>query len=198
MEEFDQYAGKYQEMLEDSMVSLGGFSLYYLQQKVKVVQATLASQEIRSILDFGCGLGLTTLMIQEAFPSVRVVGVDISESSIKRAQQKKSTVEFRCISDEKFMRESVNKFDVVYIANVFHHIKVEERSRTIEFLKSMLTPDGVLFFFEHNPYNPITRLVVSRCEFDRNATLISPKEFRLLLREGGCQVTNTRYLLFFP
>ena len=35
---------------------------------------------------------------------------------------------------------------------------------------------------KHNPLNPLTRLVVSRCEFDRDAVLLTAKAAKRLLR----------------
>lgn len=198
MEEFDRFAIEYQGMLEASLEPFGGFNPYYLQQKVYMLRSALSDENVHSILDFGCGLGATTAMIQEAFPTTRVVGVDISETSIDRARQTNLHIEFGCTKDESFMKECVGKFDAVYIANVFHHIKVEDRCRVLETVKSMLTPEGRLFFCEHNPYNFLTKWVVSRCEFDRDAILVAPSESRLLLRKAGFNVINTKYLLFFP
>jgi hypothetical protein len=65
-------------------------------------------------------------------------------------------------------------------------------------LKNMLAPNGKVFFFEHNPYNPITRWVVSRCEFDRDAILITPRDSRNLFETSGFNVDSTKYILFFP
>ena len=52
--------------------------------------------------------------------------------------------------------------------------------------------------FEHNPLNPLTRLVVARCEFDEGVQLLPTREVRDLLAEAGLQPIERRYILFFP
>ena len=39
--------------------------------------------------------------------------------------------------------------------------------------------------FEHNPFHPLTRLAVSRCAFDFDATLLRPGRLQGLMREVG-------------
>jgi hypothetical protein len=52
--------------------------------------------------------------------------------------------------------------------------------------------------FEHNPWNPLTRVAVSRCEFDEDARLLTRRRTQRLLRESGLEIVESRYLLFFP
>ena len=52
--------------------------------------------------------------------------------------------------------------------------------------------------FEHNPLNPITRLVVSRCEFDDDAVLLGQGKLRALLAATGLVECDHRNILFFP
>jgi len=198
MSEFDRYTNDYQAMLNESLSLLGGFNDYYLLQKVNLLKKTTDQTSTQSILDFGCGLGGTTLMLKNAFPESRVVGMDISELSVDKARQHGPNLEFGCISDKAFMASCEGVFDIIYVANVFHHVPTEKRVVVMDTLRSMLANNGKVFFFEHNPYNPITRWVVSRCKFDKNAILLFPKESRLLFEQAGFKVKKTKYLLFFP
>ncbi len=197
MSEFDQFAYQYQSILDDSLSLFGGFNDYYLLKKVDLIKKNTKQINIQSILDFGCGLGKTSSMLKNLFIESRVVGMDISELSLNRARQHSPNVEFGCVSDKAFMDSCVNAFDIIYIANVFHHISPEKRSNIINLLKSMLKNNGEIFFFEHNPYNPITRFIVSRCKFDKNAILLSPQESRVLFENAGFNLQKTYYLIFF-
>ncbi|MBV5327764.1 MAG: class I SAM-dependent methyltransferase [Chlorobium sp.] len=197
MAEFDRYANDYSGLLDESLALVGGFSDYYSRQKVALLEGVVKEIKTRSVMDFGCGIGGTTLMLSRAFPSARVVGVDISEVSIEEARRKNDKIEFGCISDEVFMG-TVGSFDLIYVANVFHHIPLSERTRVVGTLKSLLSPGGKIFVFEHNPYNPVTKWIVSRCEFDRDANLLSPRESRQLFVASGFRVARPMYLLFFP
>lgn len=62
----------------------------------------------------------------------------------------------------------------------------------------MLRPDGILALFEHNPWHPITRFVVSRCGFDRDAVLLSRSNVCSLLRSVGLHRIESSYIIFIP
>ena len=198
MAEFDRYTNDYDDMLDKSLAPLGGFNDYYLYRKVALLEKSVHKADVRSVLDFGCGLGGTTLMLQKSFPDAHVVGADISEKSIEQARLLGPGIEFGCISDDVFLASCSGTFDLVYVANVFHHVPLIERNFVMSTLKNMLAPNGKVFFFEHNPYNPITKWVVSRCEFDRDEILLTPHESRSLFEASGFNVDSTMYLLFFP
>ena len=87
---------------------------------------------------------------------------------------------------------------MAYVANVFHHVPPAERVKVMRQVAGLLAPGGRLFFFEHNPFNPLTRWVVSRCEFDEDAILLRPAESRSLVRDAGLECARLGYLLFFP
>jgi hypothetical protein len=46
--------------------------------------------------------------------------------------------------------------------------------------------------------NPLTRVVVARCEFDEDVDLVRGLESTRLLAAAGTQPITTRYLAFFP
>lgn len=198
MAEFDRYVRDYQAMLNESLAPLGGFNEYYSRQKIALLGKSIQKNIIRSVLDFGCGLGNTTQMLQETFKNAHVVGADISEVSIKQARLLNPNIKFGYLADETFMATCIGAFDLIYVANVFHHVPPAERTDVMTILKNMLSPQGKVFFFEHNPYNPITKWVVSRCEFDKDAILLSPRESKQLFKTSGFQVSNPMFFLFFP
>jgi hypothetical protein len=51
---------------------------------------------------------------------------------------------------------------------------------------------------EHNPFNPITRRIVSRCAFDADAVLLRSRETTRLITEVGAAVAGQRYVGFLP
>ena len=53
-------------------------------------------------------------------------------------------------------------------------------------------------FFEHNPFNPLTRWVVAHCEFDDDAVLLWPRESAGYLAAAGLSDPRRDYMLFFP
>jgi len=89
-------------------------------------------------------------------------------------------------------------FDLVYAANVFHHVPPGSREETLGVLRRALSPEGRLLLFEHNPWNPFTRRAVARCPLDQGAALLSSSLARRLLAREGFRDIRIRYLLFFP
>ncbi len=81
---------------------------------------------------------------------------------------------------------------------VFHHISPDKQKETVLKLKSLLKKNGHLIVFEHNPYNPLTRLAVFRCEFDKDAILISPNKMKKLFIQSGFINISKYYILYFP
>ena len=60
-----------------------------------------------------------------------------------------------------------------------------------------LAPCGLFAFWENNPWNPGTRLVMKRIPF-ADAITLSPPEARRLLATGGLEILRTDFLFFFP
>ena len=62
-----------------------------------------------------------------------------------------------------------------------------------------LKPGGRFALMENNPWNPGTRLVMDRIEFDRGAVPLSPPQARRLLIAGGFgRCAPARFLFYFP
>ncbi len=61
-----------------------------------------------------------------------------------------------------------------------------------------MKPDGVFAFFENNPWNPGTRYIMSRVDFDRDAITITPREARRLLEDHGFCPIRFASLFYFP
>ena len=65
-------------------------------------------------------------------------------------------------------------------------------------LRNHLRPDGRLFMFEHNPWNPITVKTIKDCPFDIDAVLLSPAYSKSVYQKAGFSGTSLRFTLFFP
>lgn len=90
------------------------------------------------ILDLGCGTG--TLIVQLNNLAKTVIGVDQSESMIKKAQEQYSNIEFRVCDALELPFE--NQFDVVFSNAVFHWIKNHET--LLDYIYKVLKPKGLL------------------------------------------------------
>ena len=88
--------------------------------------------------------------------------------------------------------------DVAFAICVLHHVEPPERPAFASQLAAAVRPGGLTVVFEHNPLNPLTRVAVSRCEFDDGVRLLRAGEVVDHLRGAGGEVVERRYLQFTP
>ena len=196
MAEFDQFGQNYESILNSDIEFSGENAEYFANYKAECVHDFLGSDFKGRILDYGCGIGMVAGCLKKHFDreKVSVFGFDVSEESVKAAREKVRDVHFS--SDlEKIGQEP---FDVIIVANVLHHVKPEERNDFFKQVRSYLSKNGLIFVFEHNPYNPVTRYVVSKSGFDKDASLLNAGEALRLMRENGMDIVEKKYIVFFP
>jgi SAM-dependent methyltransferase len=152
------------------------------------------------LLDYGCGTAtLLRVLARDGFPGT-LTGSDISCGMLREARacwRSSTPVNFH-VQQGSLTPFDDASFDLVVISSVLHHVPVAQRPEVYTELFRVLRPGGRLLVFEHNPYNPATRWVVSRAEVDRNAILLRPWEVRNGLAAVGADGVRTRYLMFFP
>ncbi|MEO8401137.1 MAG: class I SAM-dependent methyltransferase [Gammaproteobacteria bacterium] len=192
--EFDNYVDSYEDALKQSMPSAFTENEYFAQYKINYIARKLGKQKPTSFLDFGCGIGRSISIINQQFPQTELWGYDISSQSIEAARMRTKKAQFtNDLNDFPF-----GKFDVIFAANVFHHIPLSERISALTRCKQLLAKNGRLFLFEHNPFNPVTRLVFERCPYDKDAVMLKKQEVLQLAEKVGLNVTKSSYTLFFP
>ena len=65
-------------------------------------------------------------------------------------------------------------------------------------LAQRMKPGSRLVIWEHNPFNPVTRLLVRMCPFDGDARLLTLNATRTLLRRNGFRPLQHAYVNLFP
>ena len=113
---------------------------YYLRNQ-KVIET-----ESKVILDAGCGSGYKALVLAEANPGAKIVGIDISEKSVELARQRLQyhgfdNAEFHVLPIEQLPSlglefDYINNDEVLYL---FPDIVVG-----LQAMKSVLKPDGII------------------------------------------------------
>jgi SAM-dependent methyltransferase len=187
---FDEVAERYKESLERNHRFIPGDVEFYSEYKVRIAADINTGQSV-SILDYGCGVGLSLPHLKEYFPDSRIHAHDPSIKSIEVAQKNYDYVNFDI---------SQGNFDLIFVAGVMHHIPRESLRMEISKICGLLADKGKVIIFEHNPFNPITRRLVSTCEFDVGAELISTRKLinQFKKAEPSLQVAKKGYCLFFP
>ncbi|MEO8659460.1 MAG: class I SAM-dependent methyltransferase [Bryobacteraceae bacterium] len=169
---------------------------YFHSRKLDVLLGFLGKQGLRSEslrwLDLGCGTGELLRLGKAAFSEAW--GCDVSEESLKQCNDLPVRVQDR-MDRLPFDRES---FDVVTAACVYHHVEPSQRERLTKTAYEVLRPGGVFCIFEHNPWNPVTKMIVNRSPVDVNAILLSATEAETLMRAAAFEMLTTQYFLFVP
>jgi ubiquinone/menaquinone biosynthesis C-methylase UbiE len=206
--EFDKFARDYSGGNEDPLKRLFGENLdQFIYVKAKWLwdyllksQGKAKLKENYRLLDYGCGTGemLKWLKIF-GFPG-HLHGADVSPAMLDEAEKRWDTFQkplFSCIGETK-TDFADNFFSCIVTTCVFHHIEPEKRDIVLREIKRILVPGGILVVFEHNPFNPMTRLVVKRAEIDKDAMLLYPSETRDRFQKADFRNYFQEYIMFFP
>ncbi|MBE9213949.1 class I SAM-dependent methyltransferase [Plectonema cf. radiosum LEGE 06105] len=113
---------------------------YYLRNQ-KVIDT-----KGKVILDAGCGSGYKSLVLAEANPGAKIIGVDISEESVKLARQRLEhhgfdNTEFHVSFLEDLPKLGV-KFDYINCDDVLYLLP--DAVKGLQAMKAVLQPDGIM------------------------------------------------------
>ncbi len=197
--DFDKYASSYAEKMRASIqycpLTHDFFTRVKAEHLCGVVEATHGKKGQPVLLDLGCGGGLTDSILKNRFQNLH--GLDVSQDLIAVAQDRNPEVNYRTYDGVRSEFED-GAFDVIFAICVWHHVPPPNWPAFAAECFRLLKPGGFMLVYEHNPYNPLTRLSVARCEFDSDAVLLPPRRVRQLLQSAGFQRCETNHLLFLP
>ena len=196
---FDGFASQYRENHTDNVKKISGVdSNYFSEYKVVEVMQCEKNTHNNVILDFGCGDGNSAPYFIEHLLPNSYYGIDISSNSIEIAkQQKLERCYFQIFNGERIPFND-DTFDIVFMANVLHHINGMYHKYIISECYRVLKKSGRLYIFEHNHLNPLTRKIVKDCQFDVDAELVPSNNIKIIVKEIGFKDFVRRYTIFFP
>ena len=199
MSEFDVYSDSYRAEIEQALpfgaMDLDRFTEAKADQLLELARRRLGLPETLTVLDVGCGTGETDRFLARRFSALH--GVDMSEGLIERAREAVPAVEYRSYDGGRLPYED-SSFDLSFCINVMHHVPPPEWNRFVGEMRRATRPGGIVAVFEHNPLNPLTRRVVSRCSFDEDAVLLRRRRTKGLLAAAGLEPAEAGYILFLP
>ncbi len=131
-------------------------------------------------LDVGCGVGLTDRHLAGRFATL--IGTDVSPGVLETAARANPGVRYELAERDRLPFPD-GKFDLAFAVCVVQVLPPAERPRFVAELARVTRPGGLVVVFEHNPLNPLTRLVVRRCEFGEDAKMLRMAEAERLLDE---------------
>lgn len=195
--EFDRYSGSYEDLLKDPIRdSFAGSSAFFHIRKRDLIRDYFQQQQRDThqlrYLDVGCGKGELLSLLGRDF--AYAAGCDPSSGMLESAHES----EVRLQDHPARIPFEDAQFDFVTAVCVYHHVPPAQRPALTSEVRRVLRPGGIFAIVEHNPWNPATRLIVSRTPVDADAILLPHSETRLLLEDNGFSIDSTSYFLYLP
>ena len=200
--EFDKFAAEYRAMHAANITVSGESPEYFAEYKIIDIARDAAALGALSaqprVLDFGAGVGYSVPFFARHLPTARITCLDVSQKSLEVGEaQHGARAEFTHFDGTRIPFADAT-FDVALASCVFHHIPEGEHVQLLAEIRRVLTPRGLLFVFEHNPLNPLTRHAVDTCPFDENAVLIRAPKMRRRVLDASFADAEINYRIFFP
>jgi ubiquinone/menaquinone biosynthesis C-methylase UbiE len=197
--QFDQYNQTYDDVL-NSAIAFSGLNVdFFTRAKTHYLRRIMTDRfgdaSRLDLLDVGCGTGNLHPLLAPTVRSIK--GVDVSSECLATARARSPEVDYQLYDGNRLPFADAS-FDVVFTICVMHHVPPADWLSFARELRRVVRPGGIALVFEHNPYNPLTRYVVSSCEFDTDAVLLTAGTTRRLLTEAGFGNVVTHNILTIP
>jgi SAM-dependent methyltransferase len=195
--EFDGFADGYQHLLRDPIRErFAPCSRFFAVRKWEVLKRFYGrtGRHLAGIawLDVGCGFGE---LLSLGKSSVReAAGCDPSAEMLERCRG----LNVRLQRSPVCLPYPNETFQLVTVVCVYHHVSSDMRPLLTAEARRVLTAGGLLCIIEHNPINPVTRLIVSRTPVDAQAQLLTAARVRSLMRSAKVKPIHTEYFLYLP
>ncbi len=198
--EFDQYATNYEAALQQGLSVSGESADHFARRRVEWLSFRLnqmaPAMAIQRAMDFGCGTGNSVGHLQSILQAEHVVGIDASVQSLVQARERYSEAQATFFTSEEYPTKEA--IDLAYCNGVFHHIPIAIRPQVMRYIFDAIKPDGIFAFWENNPWNPGTRIVMSRIPFDRDAITLSIPTAKRMLIDSGFSIERVDSCFYFP
>lgn len=129
------------------------YGFIYTNQRVEYAWQSLISvfnfEVPKRILEIGSGIGEISYRLASNYHNSEIVGFDISEQSIKMASDlfvapNLSFIRADNIREAEFSKKE--KFDLIFLMDVYEHIPVDERNKLHQFISENISERGFVFF----------------------------------------------------
>jgi SAM-dependent methyltransferase len=196
---YDRYRDLYEKDLDRAVGFSGKSHSFFTEAKatelVRLAERHLGDLRRVDALDVGCGIGLTDRFLEGRLGSL--TGVDVSPGVLERAEQANPWARYVLYDGERLPFDD-GSFDLAFAVCVVQVIEPSRRPGFVSELTRVTRPGGLVVAFEHNPFNPLTRLVVRRCAFGHDASMLTLGRMAALFRRARLSVVERAYILLFP
>jgi SAM-dependent methyltransferase len=196
---FDDYVQTYKKEVQSSINFIGQDVDFFIELKanliIKLAKKNFNGLDSIKVLDVGSGIGLIDQFLIARIRNL--YGIDVSGGAVENAKARNPKVHYTNYDGESMPFED-NFFDISFAINVMHHVPPKQWESFVNEMKRVTKPGGIIAVFEHNPLNPLTKLAVSRCEFDKDAVLLSNNKVKNIFISSGLKISDSAYIVFFP
>ncbi|WP_192247032.1 class I SAM-dependent methyltransferase [Mesorhizobium silamurunense] len=198
---FDSYRSSYGEAVEGSIRFSGLRHDFFLHAKAELLRRLIVEQDLRRgnagvrALDVGCGVGSLHPHLTDVFD--RLDGCDVSEESLSRASRENPSVAYSTCTTSR-LPYADGMFDLAFASCVVHHVPPASWLDFFREMRRVVRRGGLACIIEHNPYNPLTRMAVLRCPFDKDAVLLSARKAASLLGQADFRDVRCEHFLLLP
>jgi SAM-dependent methyltransferase len=196
---YDRYRDSYEDELDRAVGFSGKTHAFFTEAKavelLRLARRHLGDLSGADALDVGCGIGLTDRYLEGRFRSL--TGVDISPGVLERAGEANPWARYVLYDGERLPFEE-RRFHLTFAVCVVQVLAPSQRPAFVAELTRVTRRGGLVVAFEHNPLNPLTRLVVRRCSFGHDASMVAAGRLSDLYRHAGLSVVERGYMLLLP
>src|SRR6195256_331738 len=196
---FDTYDKSFGAVVQSSIDFSGLPHRFFTAAKADALRELIATRlqgmHNPHMLDVGCGVGEFHPFVRGMFG--RLCGADVSAASVAQARIRNPDVQYEAYVGETLPYDSAT-FDLSIAICVLHHVPPPQWAGFLREMRRVVRPGGLVCLIEHNPFNPMTRLAVARCEFDRDAVLLRAGRTQALMVDAGLRGVESHYFLMLP
>jgi len=196
---FDKYDKSFGAVVQSSIDFSGLPHSFFTAAKAdalgELITTRLHGMRNLHMLDVGCGIGEFHPFVRGMFS--RICGADVSAASIAQARIRNPEVQYETYVGQTLPYDSA-AFDLSIAICVLHHVPPAQRVGFLREMRRVVRSGGLVCLIEHNPLNPLTRLAVARCEFDRDAVLLHARRTHALMADAGLHDIRSDYFLLLP
>lgn len=197
--DFNRYGETYENAVQEALpgrhVTAEVFARTKAAHLLALTERRLGRPGERTVLDVGCGVGVTDRFLVDRFAGVE--GVDTADALVAAASAANPRVRYRSYDGSRLPYKD-DAFDVTFAICVLHHVEPPSWAQVVTEMGRVTRPGGLVALFEHNPFNPLTRRVVRNCEFDEGVVLLRMRRAVGLLEVCGLPVVERRFITFLP
>ena len=201
MPEFDAYSKHYEKTIDGAISYIGKSQQFFTVAKADYLSelflSRFGSEREIEVLDIGCGNGSIHPFLLERCPLIRLRGVDVASTSVESARLTYPQVQYDVYDGAK-LPYATGQFDAAYTICVMHHVPPSEWATFMSEMCRVVRPGGLVSVIEHNPFNPLTQLLVNTCPYDQNAKLLRSSQLTKFMRNAGLDEIQNRFIQFTP